>query len=113
MRKETLRWAGKQASRRATMSIINQAPEGFRTMVKKLICAVYLNHPRHLKRFLAEHLEAELDRRTLEELQFAVEGDFRYLFNWPSFNDIQLIDRIDFVFSDNHRAYVKAANLPL
>lgn len=47
----------------------SRVPDGFKDQMKKLLRAVLINRPVEPNRFFAEYLEAELDRRTLYDLQ--------------------------------------------
>lgn len=47
----------------------SRVPDGFKDQMKKLLRAVLINRPVEPNRFIAEYLEAELDRRTLYDLQ--------------------------------------------
>lgn len=44
-------------------------PKDFEQQLNKLLRAAIINRPKQLKQFFAEYIDAQLDRRTLLELQ--------------------------------------------
>src|SRR6218665_3699638 len=50
--------------------LIETQPPGFQRLLEKMLRAMFLRRPINIYVFFADFLEAELDRRTLAEIQF-------------------------------------------
>lgn len=51
--------------------IIKSIPDGFQTLLKKIIRAVVISRPLHVIPFICNYLDAELTQKTLKDMECA------------------------------------------